>query len=87
MTPEEQVARVLAEHAYVPSGLRGVSRCACRMPFHGMPHAHRDHVAAEVVKALGLREERAIVNAFKPGDRWHLRNEVRLVTDWREVES
>lgn len=82
MTLEERVARVLAEHAYVPSGLRGVSRCACRMPFYGMPHAHRAHVAAEVAKALGLREDR-YTNLYE----WPPRERVRFVTDWQEVES
>lgn len=81
MTPEEQVARVLAQPVrLVVPGVGGLSG------FLMDPES----LAAEVVKALGLREEQAIINAFKPGDRWHLRKgglHSRLVTDWREVES
>ena len=50
---EDIAAKVLGEHAYVPSLARGVSRCACGEQFHGMPHRHRAHVAAALV-ATGL---------------------------------
>lgn len=51
----ETLAEVLAEHAYVPSGLRGVSRCACGVQFHGMPHDHRTHVAAAILARFDVR--------------------------------
>lgn len=51
----DTITTVLAEHAYVPSGLRGVSRCACGEPFHGMPHDHRRHVASMLAVLLAVR--------------------------------
>ena len=47
------VEEVLAEHTYKPTGLRGVSSCGCGEQMHGMPHDHRDHVAAVLVSRLG----------------------------------
>lgn len=61
------LATFLAEHAYKPSGLRGVSSCACGEKFGGMPHLHRAHVAellaAIVADQVQEAEARALTQA------------------------
>ena len=91
MTPEEQVA------AGVEKALRGFGLTdrpdLHDSSIHGWRCEHPDRyehcdcfaevvadVTAEVVKALGLRQE----TYLRSGNRGYI---VRLVTDWREVES
>lgn len=58
------IAILLNDHAYVPSGLRGVSRCACGLACHGMPHEWRNHVAEVLATQVAERERRAAEQAL-----------------------
>lgn len=84
MTPEEQIARVTWEHSFVNARIGEDYRCTgtdCTWthpwedPLHEAWRNHNAHQSAEVVEALGLREERNFLDCR------------RLVTDWRRVES
>ncbi|MBZ5736476.1 hypothetical protein K8Z61_18450 [Nocardioides sp. TRM66260-LWL] len=99
MTPEERVARVTRiEHPIIGTDnpLQGTTQAIPEalvlcLSCGWMPCGeYGDHLAAEVVKALGLREERRESGcAYRScrGARCVHVGGVRLVTDWREVES
>lgn len=93
MSASEQIAAVLAEHRGREVGIYPgpfVAKCSCGTAITGeYPgdawDAHRAHVAAVVIEALGLREE---MESFRDGHIVSGRSatHVRLVADWREVE-
>jgi hypothetical protein len=66
-----ELAMLLRDHAYVPSGLRGVSKCACGLACHGMPHEWRNHVAtvldAHLASIVAARVEEARAEAWDEG--------------------
>jgi uncharacterized protein (DUF2336 family) len=63
MPRREQVAEVLAAHTYIPSLARGVSRCACGVQFHGMPHDHRAHVTDVLMPLFDVARNEALEEA------------------------
>lgn len=87
-----QVADVTWEHAFHAGALGAPASCRAEgcdwthpwdRPTHEMMREHNAHVAAEIIKTLGLREERKLRQLVDGDDAW----EARLVTDWREVEQ
>jgi hypothetical protein len=52
LTDEEQIARVLLDHAYRPSVARGIESCACGASKVGEPGWWRRHLAAVLARAV-----------------------------------